>query len=383
MKKKLLALFLAAVMVLGINACAAPGSAAGKNGQTPGDFTKLAMTYLTYIGKNLKDRDIVADGAKAPKGSAHIATRKWIISELKNAGYKPEQIAKKEFLFQEKGKHFTGKNIVVKIPGTNSDHTVIAGAHYDGSGLGDNGSGLALLLATAVSMAGETLPYDTVFIFFDAEENGLIGSQAYVSTMHLKNIRNTLYMVNLDSLVFGDYCNLYGGVQNNLKRKVTKTDAYNLAMKKAAALGMKTYPTKKLDGYYAKHNAGPPVDENAVYTNPWTYDNPAPKNADYMSPSTGDWGDHAPFKAAGIPYVYMEATNWYAKGDGGGDAYTGYFETLDRSLGENGMFMNTKYDTLKNLNKLFPGRAEAHFHVFSPILTSLLRNPDSRAPSAR
>ena len=50
----------------------------------------------------------------------------------------------------------------------------------------------------------------------------------------------------------------------------------------------------------------------------------------------------------------------------------GYVETYDYSLGEHGMFMNTKYDTWKNLNEYFPGRAEAHFGIYSPLLSALL-----------
>ena len=62
--------------------------------------------------------------------------------------------------------------------------------------------------------------------------------------------------------------------------------------------------------------------------------------------------------------------------DGGSNAYTGYFETDNASLGENGMFMNTKYDTLENLNTHFPGRALQHFKVYSKILTKVLQEPE-------
>ena len=53
-------------------------------------------------------------------------------------------------------------------------------------------------------------------------------------------------------------------------------------------------------------------------------------------------------------------------------AYTGYIETEDASLGEGGMFMNTEYDTIEVLNRLFPGRAEQHYHLFSPLLSALI-----------
>jgi alkaline phosphatase isozyme conversion protein len=33
-------------------------------------------------------------------------------------------------------------------------------------------------------------------------------------------------------------------------------------------------------------------------------------NPEYPKGTTGDWSDHAPFQAAGIPIGYFEATNW-------------------------------------------------------------------------
>jgi hypothetical protein len=36
------------------------------------------------------------------------------------------------------------------------------------------------------------------------------------------------------------------------------------------------------------------------------------------------------------------------------------------------MFMNTEYDTWKNLNEYFPGRAQKHFEIYSPLLSALL-----------
>ena len=60
---------------------------------------------------------------------------------------------------------------------------------------------------------------------------------------------------------------------------------------------------------------------------------------------------------SGIPYLCFEAANRYAEGSIPQVSYTGYYETADESLGDSGMFMNTEYDTLENLEKCFPGRA--------------------------
>ena len=58
------------------------------------------------------------------------------------------------------------------VPGKRDDGRIIVGAHYDGSGLGDNGSGVALLLATAAGLAHVEPEFTVQYIFFDREEEG-------------------------------------------------------------------------------------------------------------------------------------------------------------------------------------------------------------------
>ena len=42
------------------------------------------------------------------------------------------------------------------------------------------------------------------------------------------------------------------------------------------------------------------------------------------------------------------------------------------SKGVGGQFMNTDYDTLENLIRFFPHRAENHYRMYSPLLSALL-----------
>jgi len=78
----------------------------------------------------------------------------------------------------------TDVNVIAELPGRNRDNVVMAGAHLDsvtaGPGINDNGSGSAAILETALMMARIT-PQNTLrFAWWGAEEEGLIGSQAYV-----------------------------------------------------------------------------------------------------------------------------------------------------------------------------------------------------------
>lgn len=64
---------------------------------------------------------------------------------------------------------------------------LLIGAHYDtvpGSpGADDNASGLAVLLETAQSLSGSSLPRPIRFVAFCLEEDGLLGSSAYAAML--------------------------------------------------------------------------------------------------------------------------------------------------------------------------------------------------------
>ena len=83
-----------------------------------------------------------------------------------------------------------------------SDDIIIVGAHYDSveeaPGASDNASGTAVILEIARVI--HSLPTDTEirFLFFGAEEVGIVGSENYVSEMSKDEIKRTVAMLNLD-----------------------------------------------------------------------------------------------------------------------------------------------------------------------------------------
>lgn len=269
------------------------------------------------------------------------------MQQLKAAGYADTQIAVQNFPFETEDEDaYTGQNIVVTLPGQ-SDTQIIVGAHYDGEGAGDNGSGTALLLETACRLIGEgPLPNKLVFIFFGAEENDGDGSAAYTDAMTDREVADTAFMINMDSLICGDYCYLYGGVADFRHERVVQLEAFDkvYAISQKLGLGLRLIP--------------------------WTYENPAPgfDVPDYPSPSTGDWSDHISFVERGIQYVYFEASNWDIPGPE--RQYDGDSETA-----EAGRIMHTDADTLPRIEKLFPGRALYHLQVFSLLLDTVLTQP--------
>jgi Zn-dependent M28 family amino/carboxypeptidase len=81
----------------------------------------------------------------------------------------------------------TDVNVIAELPGKNRDNVVMAGSHLDsvtaGPGINDNGSGSAAILETALTLA-KTKPQNTVrFAWWGAEEDGLLGSAAYVAEL--------------------------------------------------------------------------------------------------------------------------------------------------------------------------------------------------------
>ena len=371
-KKAIAATCMAAVFALGMAAGCETTSGNNEN-----DYVQQCYDKVKYIDENVKDRDCIA-------GEQFVYAQEWIKSTLTNAGY--TTITTQEVTFTEHvrlttlqnavsdyttdGKYYkfnydawdfveaeqaeathtlatvTSDNIIVKKQGK-SDKQIIVGAHYDGDGTGDNGSGVSLALTMAERLAKIEVPNTIVFVFFTAEEYGCYGSTAYANAMTDEEVANTLYMINMDSLICGDYCYLYGGVQDDETQTVSQTAALENAMEVAKSLGLE------------------------FKNNPWTYENPAPGYdvPDYASPSTGNWSDHVGFKNRGIMYVYFEATNWEIPGPY--NEYDGYGETYLV-----GMLMNTENDYLDYIETYFPGRPQKHLYNFFTLLNALLVQPN-------
>lgn len=83
--------------------------------------------------------------------------------------------------------HFQGQfsNVVAFNPNTRSDSVILVGAHYDSvpdcPGADDNASAVATLIACAKAVSEFSPQIPICFVAFNCEEDGLIGSQDFVS----------------------------------------------------------------------------------------------------------------------------------------------------------------------------------------------------------
>ena len=135
-------------------------------------------------------REVVIAGAKVripQRGSAKglELARAWLAQEYQKIGFQTST-----------HQYDRGVNFIAKKPGT-SGKTLIISAHLDSvnnAGADDDGSGIiaSLLIASALKNAGNV--HALQILGFDAEEKGLVGSDAYSRTLDKKDIIGVLQM---------------------------------------------------------------------------------------------------------------------------------------------------------------------------------------------
>jgi Zn-dependent M28 family amino/carboxypeptidase len=243
----------------------------------------------------------------------------YIASKFQSFGYSPEmQVLTKH--------HLPSSNVIAVKEGV-SEEMITIGAHYDsgleGKGADDNASGVAVMLEAARMLKDVETPYSIKFIAFAAEESRFLGSYDYVYQMTEAERAKTIVVVIVDGLLAGDYAYVYGGDGEGGRIR-----DWLLGWAEEEGLPLQTQ----------------------------TGENPA-----YPAGTTCDCGDHVPFKEAGIPYVYFEATNWLL---GEKDGWT----QTDPDYGIDGKIWHTKYDNLAYIDSTFPGRVDEHLRLFATAL---------------
>ena len=120
------------------------------------------------------------------RGTAPLQnTLDWLKNKYLSYGYTNTQMQEDSYTYN--GSTATCKNLIVTKIGTLHPNTfVIVCGHYDsigGTGTNDNGSGTASILETARLLQNIPTDYSIKFINFSGEEDGLFGSQHYVSSV--------------------------------------------------------------------------------------------------------------------------------------------------------------------------------------------------------
>lgn len=288
------------------------------------NYGEYSYSFLQTFNTSFNKRKAGSEG--------ELKASEYIAEQAKSFGYEPEI---QKFSFEKSSGEVKSQNVIFKKQGKDTSKTIIVGAHYDsvlaGYGIDDNASGVAVMLEAAKYYANKKPSCNITFVAFGSEEVGLKGSSYYASKMTEEEIKNTKFMVNLDTLAGGDKMYAYGGKDNYSQQLLKDLLAFGKEMNLETQQGL---------------------------------------NPNYEAGTTGDWSDHASFKKLGIPFIYFESTNWTIK-EADGTYTDGYVQIEDGKGGY--AIMHTDKDNLDYLNKTFPGRVQEHMTVFSKCLIELIK----------
>jgi len=141
------------------------------------------------------------DAIAAMAAGADSAARGAAIADaLRRAGV---DVQVEDFSFPQ----FMGANLVAKVTSPNATKTLLLGAHYDrtpkGHGAVDNAASCAVLERLLIDLKAKPLAhYAVTGVFFDLEERGLVGSQAYFARHQSDKLPDKA--INLDIFGYGD-----------------------------------------------------------------------------------------------------------------------------------------------------------------------------------
>jgi Zn-dependent M28 family amino/carboxypeptidase len=94
------------------------------------------------------------------------------------------------------------KNVIAETRGGDPNNVIVVGAHLDsvgtGPGINDNGSGSSTILEIAEQLRKVSPRNKIRFIWFSAEESGLLGSEAYVESLPDSERAKIAAMLNFD-----------------------------------------------------------------------------------------------------------------------------------------------------------------------------------------
>lgn len=303
------------------------------------DFGETATDEIYYLSKNLAGRSVGT--AKEAEAVDYLTGR---LSEL---GYQPRL---QPFTYEFRGESLTSYNIVAERTGR-LDKQVIVGAHYDNApssasldrtnlqGTNDNSSGVGVLLELAERLEpNPELTYK--FVLFGAEEIGLVGSEYYADSLGRSGVKQTEFMINMDSLIVGD--RMYFNAGRGATEQPEWFEYQELALEIAAELGIE------------------------AYTNPGL-------NPDYPA-GTGCCSDLESFDQL-MPVLAAEATNW-SIGD-----LDGYTQTSNPAVPGGATWHDPATDNLAFINQVFPGLIEERASNYTAVFDTLLSRVDDRYES--
>ncbi|GAA4894447.1 M28 family metallopeptidase [Actinomycetospora straminea] len=163
---------------------------------TSGD---AAFVHLRAL-QGVADRN---GGQRAAGSPGYDASVEYVAGVLRDAGFRVETPV--VTVESDEGPPITTRNVVAQTTTGRTDEVVLVGAHLDsvpeGPGINDNASGSAAHLDVALALGSAPPVQNAVrFVWFGAEEDGLLGAQAYVDGLTEEQRRDIALMLNTDMI---------------------------------------------------------------------------------------------------------------------------------------------------------------------------------------
>lgn len=175
-----------------------------------------------------------------------VSARDWLVSRFQEYGY--ADVALHAFTWSGHTLH----NVVVTRQGRRFPNKfVLLIGHYDSiseipttlaPGVNDNGSGIALILEVARILATRHLDYSARFVCFSAEEQGLIGSNAYVTNVVVPENHDIKLVINVDEIGgYSGYSNTMVKVESDQDNNPPENNDASAAFTDTLAAFTRTY----------------------------------------------------------------------------------------------------------------------------------------------
>lgn len=127
-------------------------------------------------------------------------------------------------------------------------------------GVDDNASGLGVMLELAQQLSKTPLHYGVRFVALSAGEAGLQGMDDYLSRMSAQEKKNTLLVIDLNSLIVGDHLYFNSGANTpSAVRKQTGARAVQLAHRYGISAASHTLTPRDYPGVNPFDKAGMPL----------------------------------------------------------------------------------------------------------------------------
>lgn len=232
------------------------------NPMRPDMYRKLvqagAVGFLTITGTPIDVGPDLIPGGRALPPMAETPIQGAVLHHIDAIEIVTRGASKARLTIKQTSGKATSHNVVARIPGTDlADEVLTITAHYDsvpaGKGAYDNMAGAAIIMELCHYFKEHQPRRSMEFIWFGAEEKGLVGSRSYVTT-HEEELTHHVFNMNVDlagQLVGGTVIGVTGdlaichmleymaheiGMGMTTKHQVWSSDSNNFAAKGVPAM---------------------------------------------------------------------------------------------------------------------------------------------------